>query len=147
MSSATPASPAVAEAAGASAPAVTPLTRDGLLAPVPMVTKDVVLPRRGTVRVGEIKQAKKEQIDHLSQVNGKTDYRLYMPRLVAASLVNPDNTPMFPDWDAQAKVLAEQLTPGEINLLFEAAADVNAMTRESREVLGKLSAETLSADS
>lgn len=145
METATSASPAVAETDAATAPAVVaaPLTRDGLLAKRPMVTKEVNLPTRGLVLVGEIKQRAKEQIDHLSvtrkgNAEPVTDYRLYIPRLVAASLLNPDLTPMFPDWEQAAGTLADTLTPGEMQLLFEVAAEVNALTRESREALGKV---------
>jgi hypothetical protein len=133
----------------ASAPAL--LSREGLLTQRPMVTKDVVLPNRGPVRVGEIRQRQKEEIDHLAttRIGDKvtTDYRLYMPRMVAAALVNPDGSPMFPDYEKAAGQLADTLTPAEMALLFEAAAEINAATREAREALGKDSGATPDDDS
>lgn len=133
------------------------ITREQLLgASRPQVTKEVTLPGWATFLVGEIKQDAKDEIDHLATVrlmgaDGKekeaTDYRLFKPRLVAAALLNPDGTPMFPDWKEQAPKLAKMFSPAQCELLFAGAAEVNAMTREAREALGKASPPTPDASS
>lgn len=128
------------------------ITRDQLLGSTrPQVTREVVLPGWATFLVGELRQDALDEIDHLAKVrllgaDGKEkeahDYRLWKPRLIAAALLNPDGTPMFPDWKDKAPEVAKLFTPAQANLLFEAVTEVNALTREAREALGKASPST-----
>lgn len=112
----------------------------------PQIIRDVEFPGWGVLRVGELRQRQKEQVDFLATKREGdktiTDYRLYIPGLVAAALRNPDGSPMFTDWEKVRGELADRLTPAQMQKLFEVAAEINALSREAREALGKASSST-----
>lgn len=136
-------------------PKATPLNKDQLFGVQrPLRTKVVEIPDYGPVTVQELMSYQRDDLDSRAVIrtedgkgNVKTtqDYRNYRARAIAYSLVNPDNTRMFPNAETDDKQVDEvaKLPASIVDLIFDDGVDqLSHLTKKSQEAVGKGSSGT-----
>lgn len=121
------------------------MTQEQMLRPHTVKTKDVEIPDRGTLRVRELWQRERDEIDHgvvqSELVDGKVrvnrDERGYRARAIACASVNADGSPMFPDPIKGAEQINERWTQRQIAAAFQAVDELSLLTTGAADAVGK----------
>ena len=106
------------------------LTRDAFLSAAKPAVVDVQVPALGGS--AQIREMTVSDKDAFEIANAKDKGKYWRPRLVAASVVNPDGSPMFgpADFPALAALPASSLEP-----IVDAATKLNRYTPEEVKAL------------
>lgn len=127
-----------------------------LLQPRPPKTLDVEIPGRGTIRVRELKQKEREEIDEplvkrdldeQGNLQVTADNREYKARACAYATVNADGSQMFTDPVQGAAQINELFTGAEVSAWFEGVDELNVLTTAMAKKLGKGSGRTVTGGS
>ena len=111
------------------------LTKEQILAMDDMTTKDVEVPKWGTVRISTMSGAARDRYESSCLgKNGTTNFDNIRARLVAACVVDEKGELMFTEKD----IIALGKKSGEaLGMLFHECEKLNAMTDEDIEELAK----------
>lgn len=126
---------------------VTLLTREEMLAGLDPKTKLVYLPsRQAWVNLRELWAYEKEQLDGAStKRDGESvynDYSHYKGRAVIMSMIDAEGRNIFTDPLKDYEVVAKNFTSGEMDLMWEVAAELSVLTKRWQQAQGKESSGT-----